>query len=966
MAEVPAPPPVRRRGGARLGALAAGLLLAGCAGGGGPEPLSCPELRLGARSAVPLDTVPIRGLPAALGAGIHARITLPAGDGPSGEADAEPVAHSFVSRLEDGGWILHGPLHPTGRLEGGEVRVQLRDSLAACPPLVFRVEPLPPAPGELERVQAALRGYLEAQAAAFGAEPAALRTARFDSLSPPLASLWMAQYLLDHPANPNSLREVARGAAPIPGGSDGRPSRAEALLARVGAADALSRLAGGVDSLGPAPAGTLDELRDALPARIARSPGPRGARARGPVAWLGPRPLRAAPAEAPGAVEMSARTLDWAMTLSLHSDLATSGRAGRLLKAFSLALGLEAALTASVAPATSENAGAMGLAAFAYKATAEAAAKLLPRRFEDMSYDLDPAAFEEDEDRTGHYRNVRVEATSGEWRADKFTLDVLLQAANLKQAGGLTGVFGGTALGSETLAETANALQQFVASGLLGELIGPATKGSGLTVGPRRFAADLSSPDWHEARIVGKAVQSSPGERAYVPRDVGEAELTVSTPPKMFGHQLIRRSKMVEVLRTEVELTRLTASFEPGDVVDLRAEVRNVRDTGLRFTASAGRILRAEEREEGVWRVRFRTPDDPEAYPVRVRAHSTADRSHLVSGGNPRYGVLTLTAESLVLRPAGACVRPREEQPYEALYPDVDLGEILFEGGRVRDPETLRWSASAGDINRRGVFTAPPRAGKVTIRARDPEDPEIEGSAVAVVRDCAWTLTVVGGPRTGFYWGREASLRRTGFAGGERAGSGTVLLTMEESVFGLAQPIVVTVGLDGVPPGEVGTFEAGGLSNQASVIFNDAARSSDGEEALGGLLKAAGPLASEPFAAYWTETPVGRGYSVETADGPLPLDRIHTLRGSFRIPEPAELEITANEEDRVAGRVKGEFLTLKAGHVAGPFAGDSAAYAVVPLEIEFDAGIGEHEERLETTREKLFGGEEESEESEGG
>ncbi len=741
-------------------ALVALLASLGCGSGDAPvgqtPKLECEAIGLAREAAEPLEWVKVGGLPAEFEGLLYAEVTIP-GDTLTG--------YAFTGRGDEGAIFFQTPLRPDGGLEGGPVALSFTDASSICPPRAFVIEPLPAAPGTFSQVVEHLQAFVRAQASAFRVTPEQLRAASSDTLFPPLIPLWLAQTVIDHPDNPNSLRHVLAGEAPLLGGEASDLALTEALLAKAGVLDALPRFVQQVDSLASAPHANPTALRQLTLART--PPAPR--RPTSPVRFasyqVSTRPVVARrvasfpSAVASDVIELSAEKLDWAMSLATDTDIATSGRAGEIFQAFMVSLGLGAAI-----PGFQKEFGAAGALAFAYWQTAQAAARLLPHEFVRLEYELHPASFLEDEPGPGRWENLRAVAVSKGYQLDRFILEALLQVAGTSAAGGLKPVFKG-ALPGTRLGEMADNLRLFAASGVVEKMIG-ATAGQGrpLKVGPHTFSADISDPEWHRVRIEGRAVQVVFGSqgREYAPKNAGSSRITIWTRWQHFGLTPPgRRQATIEVRPITVTLRPSRARVAPGDAVTFLAQVEDALDPSLEWEIEpAGDhvlIVAGDPAHAADVTVSSR----PEHLPARVKAWSTADRSHLDHAPERSATALLLPTE-LRIEPAGACVRPGETQRFTVMYPEINAGGVVFSGGPDESGgRDVRWTASAGSISPAGSFTAPRRAGEVTITAVDRQDPSLRGEATVVVRRCQWTLTIIGGPRGGFYWGRAAVLGRT-------------------------------------------------------------------------------------------------------------------------------------------------------------------------------------------------------------
>lgn len=716
-------------------------LIAGCGAGGQSEqetvrPFSCAALSLAASSAQPMDSVAVRGLPDAYDGLLYAEVRLPSDTA---------TGYAFTGRTADGAIRLQVPLHPSGSIKGGPVELRFTDGAMHCPAQRFNIEPLPPAPGTFRRVVDQVQDFVRAQAAVFGATPEGLRTTTPDTLFPPLIPLWVAQTVLDHPENPNSLRQVLMDNASVLEGDSADLQLTDAVLARSDVLEILPALVQRTDSLRLKLPAAPSELRD-IDFAYAERPRSRRASPFMFAAYGGPAPVGAAPTTQPDVSEMTVERLDWAMSLAMSSDIATSGRAKDIFSAFkaSLALGAGLASAAGVAPLAAGYTDVAAIA-FAYEQAALAAANLLPRRFTHLDFNLHKPVFMEDDAEPGRWSEAQVTAESKGWQLDQMILQTLLQISGLKGSGGITKKTKWIeAMPRGHMRKLAYNLRQFLISDLLGKLIGgTAGKDGPLKIGPQSFTADISAPQWHDVKYGGRAVQvvlGSEGKR-YEPIRVGQSTITVSTPPMKFGFQLIRREKTIDVRPIRVTVRPVKVTVPPGDTVTFRAAVENAKDRTLSWeTQPPGHRLIAADPERLT--ARLVTKRDPALFPIRIRATSQADRTHLLQV-KPRVAEARVHTPRIEISPAVICLRPGQRKQFEADVPDVNVGGVVLPGGASQ----LDWSASVGRIDARGQYRAPDQAGEVTITARSRTHPDLKGEAVIRVGGCTcWMTGSIGRP----------------------------------------------------------------------------------------------------------------------------------------------------------------------------------------------------------------------------
>jgi len=737
------------------------VALVGC---GEPEAeprlsLSCADVRLEQDRGVPLDPVAIRGS-AALPAG-ELRIAVADDTGAGG-----PV---MWRRDETGTAVVTVPLHPSGRLEGGTVRLSVEAFGTVCDLGTLVIEPLQRAPGTAVRVLDGLQAYVAAQAWHFGATPAELKVASPDTLLPPLVPLYVAQAVLDHPENPNSIRSVLEGGAPYFAGGEADLSLLDALYGRAAVDGGLAGLIRSVGQTGEPPAGSGSASMRPQPhsafqlASLVIEP-PLAERRSQDAQDLGytfhqcPMPDNW---YKPNASELSC----W-MHLAMNGDIMTSGKAKDLYDAFSLTLGVGSTLPV---PIYREGMVIAGAYAFAYQKAAEASANLLPRTLDSISVLLNPDVYMEDDARQGSYAPINVFAGSRGWNTATSVVEALLQVFGLKQMKG--------GMGSLTKAwdEAASALPDqwvadygsFVMQTLFEKEILPNAPGAAegqdnpFQIAPHKYGpTDVTARQWSEVKIEGSAVQLV-GPPRYEPKQIGTATLIAWTKPLKFGDQQIRGEYPLEVKPLRVTISPAEKVVEPGEKVLLTASVENALDTDLKWTVSKGHSL-----EPGADQLTatVTTSTTPEHFPAIVLAKSKANRDHL-NFKSKAFGSASVRISRIRLEPAFACVEPGKRQEFVVHYP-----VIAGDGFDVPDPASgysevvpaatrggpdpsagvdFVWEPSSGFVSRRGVFKAPDDGSGtiVEIRATHRNDPRLTATARARIGGCqCWSFISIGRP----------------------------------------------------------------------------------------------------------------------------------------------------------------------------------------------------------------------------
>ena len=125
---------------------------AGAAEAGSSPPVpECGAVRLAAGSASPFERVPVDGLPVGFSP-TAAEVTA---------ADVDAALLAPVVITPEGTARLRVPVHPSFRIDGGEVRVRIYDGANSCEEVAFTITPLPRAPGAMAESVRELRAAFD-------------------------------------------------------------------------------------------------------------------------------------------------------------------------------------------------------------------------------------------------------------------------------------------------------------------------------------------------------------------------------------------------------------------------------------------------------------------------------------------------------------------------------------------------------------------------------------------------------------------------------------------------------------------------------------------------------------------------------------------------------------------------------------------------------------------------------------
>lgn len=666
------------------------------------QPVDC-NLSLSEAAAMPGEVVAVTGLPGALG---EPSIRVLAEQG--SDTLAAPL---FVHDLTATGFSFTVPMHPTGDLEGGTVRLEVGDGAARCPDLAFTINPLPDAdPGLIATVQENVVEYVEATLTTIGYDPDALMAMALDDVEPADLAAWLAlQY--SRADRPGSLLQFAREA------------RGNEALARVLAAS-----------------GILEELQARTAALSMR---PAGVQEQANPAGMQRRSLRFDKAGACQGLEFDAKKLSIASAaeLSARMKAVASGnngsnfnpdRASRFLGANSL-----------VSPLGGSASGFAGVGVFAIKTVQQAEQALEPRRITDFSVQAQTLWVEDrDPAMPLRWENATVNAEGESFNLAKTTLEGLITALGL-----VPGPIGA----SVTLAGV-------VAPQAISDTLDAATQDSCFRIAAPRYGPIIVNDEqWTTSEIRGSTFERV-NHRQYRGIDIGASELRVSLNTDEFPPTAIKFEDFTIVSDPiQISLSRSKVFVdEPGSVEMISATAINATTDKADFVAEAfeGFGTITSQRANGdFYDVTFQTPAQRERYPAFVRF--VAQHRTLPQGTPMRIEIVEFdTKGELTIEPRGACLLPGQTL-------DLTAEIVGFQPGN----QGVMWSAEpaanfSADDELATTITAPSALGPLEVTVTSTEDDEVSDTVTLTVSDrCTrkqWVpIAAISAPASGTQ--REAS-----------------------------------------------------------------------------------------------------------------------------------------------------------------------------------------------------------------
>ncbi len=590
------------------------------------------------------------------------------------------------------------PPHPAGLAVGGTLTLTIEGS--AQGPLELVVRPAPPAPGATRKYVAGLAAQLRGLLAAWDQSPDRVLTAfREDpgSLPPQLFVPALALHLIAGPEHENALVRVLDGTAPVLQGAALELDDTDRL---VGLWDPAPTVAGRWT-----PRGLLARWRAwrsaTQPVQLQASLVPRLPRlaARPPI--RAPRsPSTTFPLPRSGKVDIhTATALDHWMGKRAELEQEWGGLKGTVRNDVVNGVGLVPHAGATL----------IGVSNTLFEWSLRSNLALLPSRLDPLVVAAAPRQFLEDDERTGTW-SATVMA-----RSESFTLSYgdfvdavggALEA--LKFAKGAAGAAGEVLRGSAGDAAASDlgaAITEYVGGQTLNASKNWHT-GQKQVQGPYTWGPiDVSSQEWTTVRISSRDGEppcvSLDSLWLYRPAAAGVCRLVVETDRDRFGgvftwgDQLLR----VETIRVTVGPDRLTVS--PGSTTPFTAKVENAVDPSVTWSATGGKG-EARGEQQYAWTA----PPLPEGRCTElftIEATSSTRTGARRSREPPRTGSATVTVRDpdvLAVVPGSLTLAPGERAAFT-----------------VDPPVAVQWTATGGQVEASGRYTAPAQEGDYEVAA---------------------------------------------------------------------------------------------------------------------------------------------------------------------------------------------------------------------------------------------------------
>lgn len=653
------------------------------------ELVDCPALSPAALAGVPLDRVALGTVPEELEPPLFARVEAEQGTA---------VGAALVPVGEAGAAELVVPLHPAAEPAGGVVRLTITDGTLGCAPFTFTIEPLEPAPGELDVIVGLMQEILTAQAAVFGTTPEEILSTPVEELPPALYPLALAQSTLADPDNPASLQSIALGNSPD--AAEARLDLVEPLLARSGLGDGLSSVAAA--------------LQRPVSAVWARPP------AGGPVGSIETGLCT------PDHVK-NAEQLDHCMGLARDAAFEFGNPTGQIVQDLAASLG-----TLGLVPGAGTASGIAGFATWLFLNQHQKNAALLPSFLTGMALDPLPVEFLEDQEGPGTW-TASVTASNSDWDMGKDLLEGIFQSAQI------AGTFDKAQIAGPEL----HAVLGYILNGPVADhLLSNASIDEYIMQAQDFGPVPVTEEAWTTSRIAtGSAVVKTAHDQ-YEPRERGTATLAVRTVEGAFGRQQGTANAEITVKELQLNVSPDEIHLRPGESQSFNFTVTDSRYpamVGLHPDVSLqGTIEEIIHVGDGLHIVSYTAPEepDPDQADLLTLRHTaeTGAREHSIED---RKATATIRFGRITISPRGGCVDPGNTLQFSAEVEGLE-------------DEAVAWSVDAGQIDANGLYTAPdpaPASAVAVIRAQSVEQPKLE-DAVTISIDCSCVWTAQTGSAT--------------------------------------------------------------------------------------------------------------------------------------------------------------------------------------------------------------------------
>ena len=663
-------------------------------GPGTPDPSqptaeSCDDISITVGTGLPVSYVEITGLSSSFGsepvAWFYDAEWYNENGHTSDDLEGEGITGvrnpSFVERENGNADLLAIPIHPSGSIGGGNVKVVvLSENLdIVCSGIDFAINELEPAPGTIESSITSMDSRVSTAVSNLGLDEHLLLTTPVQDLDPQLMPLAILLQGIRGPNNPNNLNSLLNDSSafnaehPTPEGS---MEIMDAIYHTMGISEGLNQLMDEVLSLSQSKARfQLENMQSVRPD------------------------------------ELSQRRFNVSSPEALNTEMERQARYESLTGDVENALWATAGLAIGVAgflvPGAQVPAAVAGLHLTLAKLLVDIQAGVLPKYLDEIVLEANPNTFDEDFE------------GKGEWSAE---LSAISEGFSMNLSGVLGGILDTFGLGRATSAirilspsggGVAGDVAEFVigavanAFGLVDEVevfsIEPAVYGP-LSVDVKRSGEnDFFTWKWipleSEFGGIPFAFDNS-NERIFELKETGSAYLDIQTVPDKFQDEVSSATELIQTKPITIEISevgtnRRSPFFVGPDSdfsINLQARVENAEDESLEWSweGEGEGILSWSESNSHL--AEFNAPEEEGSF--RITAESKSRKGLRENNDPVRSETVFVAIGNLFVGPSVSCVEVNQSLTLQARI-----------GREPVDFSDLNWSINGpGSISEDGVY----------------------------------------------------------------------------------------------------------------------------------------------------------------------------------------------------------------------------------------------------------------------
>lgn len=669
------------------------------------EGLTCSDVTLSAQQGQPLDEMTLSVVPDGFTELLAIKVV-------SRKTENEFLIPALRNEGEPGA-TFQVPVHPDGKIEGGEVTMALIDGdTSVCELDTFTIEPLEKSPGAYAKLVELIDQLNEAQKKVLSEEEEEEET----NLKVTFPGK-MIDEILHGENNPDSLDKMIDGESPATEDLSAVDwDLIDSLVEKSEILDEMQELLEDVNEL----ADGIPPVVEEQPKIAANENEPPTNQEKKPIGCRG------------SFYKPTAAQLSTLMQIQGYGD--EINKYNQVMDKASALLGAGTVLATGVGwLPVAGILGAIGTGVYAVQTLAGAVDGLLPSEMTSLEIDYDPIVFlEDDVELTGAWENAQLMTKSKGYNVGAAVLGTMLQVSGTKALKGLDTTWMKKFNNGQAVGKTMTQLQEFNVNSYTETVIKESTNDSKMVeIPPCDFGpTDITDEEWSKGEFIDAAhapvVMTSHG--TYEAVTTGVAYFLVEPIQEKFGGKTMIKKSGIKVAPIQVTIDPTSSRGDPGEVAVFTATVEDAMNKDVKWTISpqGGHQFSVTDDGNGVSTITIQTSKNPDDFPATVRVESTSTTGlRGLPDAPPRFAEALLggTHVNVEITPEYSCVQPNER---------LSFGATSFGS----DNDTFTWSSSGGRISQDGVFTAPNKAGSYTVKATSNIDPQSFATAEVTVGSC--------------------------------------------------------------------------------------------------------------------------------------------------------------------------------------------------------------------------------------